>query len=365
VYVVAYPGHEGIKVETTIPIGGFFSVSDGFKQNYVKMLKDQKIISNQEYVSNDANEIFNKYYYGDQSAINLTQLAGLQYLNDGLYKMEDDDVAHALPQFEKAYLLYPSKRSSFVLYACLLQAFTSLTEKNETHALYLAKLSRYKDQGIKTEVVMGEFSRVSQQLLFDQGQPEKLQRYYQLLSTNVSDTLLKTELSFFYNYEFARFYYNKQKFKEALPYAESCLYAKPSNQDGITLLIGLLNNQLRFNYANDAIDLFDTYAKKFPVLMENNGFVEVIGTLYLSEFDRSYRDYDPIKGEKFRSLFEAFHKDHSDVKFSDRLVAEAYLSAAVYYFRKGQNTKAKALVTKGLEISPDNYELQMRKKSMN
>jgi tetratricopeptide (TPR) repeat protein len=365
VYVIAYPDHEGIKVETTTPVGGFFNVSESFKLNYVKMLKDQKIISAQEFNSKDVNEIFNSHYYGEQNTINLVQLAGVQYMNDGIYKMDEDDHAHAVSQFEKAYLLYPSERASYLLYASTLQAFTGHTEKDEIHATYLAKLSRHKKLGISTDVVMGEFSRAVQQLLFDQGQNEKLQQYYNALTRAVSDSVVRTELGFYYNYEYARFYYNKQKYKDALPFAEACLRAKPSNQDGVNLLLGCLTNTLRHNYTGEAIGIFDGYAKKFPVLMENNGFVEILGNLYLSEFDRSYRENDPAEGEKYRGTFETFSKSHPDVKFGEDIIANAYSSAAVYYFRKGQNSKARSVITKGLEISPNNYELQMRKKMIN
>ncbi|HEY0741454.1 MAG TPA: hypothetical protein VGD40_08330, partial [Chryseosolibacter sp.] len=49
VYLIAYPSTERIIVETTTPAGGFITFNPQFKQSYVKILRDQKLITAQEY----------------------------------------------------------------------------------------------------------------------------------------------------------------------------------------------------------------------------------------------------------------------------------------------------------------------------
>ena len=48
VYLLAYPNSSNILVETTTPLSGFLSFDDRFKQNFIEVLKNQKIIGNAE-----------------------------------------------------------------------------------------------------------------------------------------------------------------------------------------------------------------------------------------------------------------------------------------------------------------------------
>src|SRR5690606_23893159 len=104
-----------IMVETTTPLGGYYEMSTSFKQTYVKTLKDQKLISIQEFNNFDTNTLFDRYYFGQQEEISILQLIGLQYLNDGLYKMDEGQYENAHQQFEKAYLFHPSERIGYLL----------------------------------------------------------------------------------------------------------------------------------------------------------------------------------------------------------------------------------------------------------
>lgn len=363
VYLVAYPEKESIIVETTTPMAGFFEISDQFKLNYLKVLKEQKLISAQEFSSANTNTLFDKYYFGDQTNITLEQLIGLQYLNEGLYNLDEEKHLDALYQFEKAYMLYPSERVGYLLMLAAYNAFTGMEKKDEAHALCLAKLSRYKKFGIKGDVVQGEFVGVINELLFEKGEKEKLDSYYKVLHNHLVDTVLKTDVAFIYNYENGRMLHNKSKFKEALPYLEEVLNLKPHHQDGNSLFISCLVKSFKNIENADIISRLEHYSTKHQLLLENNVFNELFAVAYLIEFDHSYQENNAVKGEKYRLLFENLKKAHSDLPIDAHLVANAYSSGALYYFKKGQDSKAKSLLAAGLQVSPDNYELKMRKKS--
>jgi tetratricopeptide (TPR) repeat protein len=362
VYLVAFPDNESIVVETTAPTIGYFTPSDQFKQNYVKVLKDQKLISAKEFASTEMNALFEKHYFGEFKNIGLTELAGLQYMNDGLYYLDEEAYLQALHQFEKAYVLYPSDRVGYLLMLSSYNAFNTSEKTGPNHALALAKLSRYKKFGIKGDIIQAEFVKVIQDLLFDKNDQASMENYYKTFIAQVRDKELGSELSFIYYYEFGRMFHNRSEFEEGLPYLEEVLKIKPNNADGNSLFLNCLFRSMRNENNQKVITSLNAYGIKYPFLFKNSSFIEMLLTAYLLEFDRSYQQNNATLGEKYRLLFEDLVKNHPDTEPDQYTLANAYSSGALYYFRKGQNSKAKAILTAGLAISPENFALKERKR---
>jgi tetratricopeptide (TPR) repeat protein len=362
VYLIGYPSSEPVLVETTAPSAGYQTLSDQLKHNYIKLLKEQKIISQAEVSSVDINTLFEKYYFGDQTAIDLRKLAGLQYMNDGLYKFDDKRFMEALQQFEKAYLLYPSERMGFLLASAGTQAFLDLKDKNATHATLLAKLSNYERFGVTREMIIGEFQRTMHYLLSEQGKFSEMETYFRTLTENIKNAELKNEIEFQFYYENARIQYNQARVKESLRFSEQALKSKPSHIDGNSLFINCLARSLENTSSKEAIAILEAKLKDFPSLTSNNLFNQMLASSYLQTFEILYRMEDLVEGEKYRTTFENFYTGHKDLTINPQQVAGAYSAAAIYFFRRNQVTRAKNLIAKGLEISPDNYDLKQRQR---
>ena len=172
VYLVAFPDADRVKIETTSPVGGFQAMTSNFKQSYVKSLRDQKLISQQEASSRSTDELFDKYYFNNQQNVSLENLAGIQYMNEAVENMENRKFNEATIAMEKAYLLFPTPRTGYLLMTAYSQAFDNRNEKDSLHAIYLGKLSRFKDAGVTRDVVRGEFARALNVLLFEQNKKE-------------------------------------------------------------------------------------------------------------------------------------------------------------------------------------------------
>jgi tetratricopeptide (TPR) repeat protein len=362
VYLIAYPDQERILVETTTPVGGFVPMTPHFKQGFVKMLRDQKLISSQEYASQNADELFDRFYFGSQGNITLLQLLGLQYFNEGLYFLQEEKHLEGLRQLEKAYLFYPSERVAYMLMSALHEAFKQRETKDLVHASCLSRLARYKKYGITSDMILGEFGRVMDDLLFDKGQNEKLQQYYNELEGSLKDEGLRIEISFIYHYENGRLLFNQARFRESISFFESALKVKPKHQETNRIFIAALANLINNCTNAEAIKTLEEYSQSFPMLLENNIFNEMLGTLYLVEMEMSFETNKPGEGEKHKKTFEAFYNAHREVTYNTHTIGQAYSAAAVYYFRKGQTSKAKAIIARGLEFSPNNYELLTRKR---
>lgn len=361
VYLIAYPGTDNIMVETTTPIGGYYQISTPFKQNFVKTLKDQKLISAQEFNTYDVNVLFERYYFGKQEEINLLQLVGLQYVNDGLYKMDDGLAESALHQFEKAFLFYPSERTGYLMMVAATEAFHAKKEKDTNHATLLAKLSRYQKYGVTVEMIKGEFGRVLLDLIPQTDKRDQLNSYYQTLYSGISTDELRKEVDFIYHYEFGRQLYHQLRYKEALIHFEKAVQAKPKSTDALNAFVGCLGQTLTAQNNNkEAISTLEKYGSIYPDLKTNNLYSIMIASVYLSHFGQEYDLNRPGEGDKYKAAFEMIKDNNQDLPVNHSLIGYAYSSAAVYFFRRGQTAKARTLINKGLEYSPNNPELMIR-----
>lgn len=363
VYIVAYPYAERIVLETTSPLGGYYTLSDDFKQNYIRKLKEQKLISASEYASQDSKVLFDKYYFGQDTEVSLQQLAGLQYLNDALYKADDKKPEESFRQLEKAYLLYPSDRIANLLFYTGAQAFEAHKEKDSTHAVMLGKLSRYTSVGVDPEMIVGEFARVTQDLLFTAGKKKQYEQYYRILDRSITHEKIKSDLAYHYQRESGRLLYTQGKYKDALPYFEKTLTLRPENLEMQGIFLATIAQTFNSKSNNlDIIKQLDDYNARFTVLQNNNHFNGLRAAAYLIQFNMSYTTNKISEGDKYRELFEALSSKYPDVAIDANLIGQSYSNAAVYYYRKGQVSKAKQLLASGLKYAPDNYELITRQR---
>lgn len=77
--------------------------------------------------------------------------------------------------------------------------------------------------------------------------------------------------------------------------------------------------------------------------------------------------HDGTKALEYLSMFEnLLPPDYSDLDVSliSKDIVNAYSKAASYYYRKGNYSKTKKYLEKGLEFVPGNYELLIKLNSV-
>jgi tetratricopeptide (TPR) repeat protein len=210
--------------------------------------------------------------------------------------------------------------------------------------------------------VQGEFAQVIEDLLFDKGHTEKLKEYFIQLHGNLQDENLRNEIAFMHHYENGRVLFNQARYRESISFFESALQVKPKHQETNRIFLATLANMIKNSTHQEAIKTLEGYATSHPLLLENNIFNEMLGTFYLAEMEMSFESNKAHEGEKYKTTFESFYNVHKEVTYNSHTLGRAYSAAAVYYFRKGQTPKAKTIIARGLEISPNNYELITRKR---
>ncbi|MGC4020738.1 MAG: tetratricopeptide repeat protein [Cyclobacteriaceae bacterium] len=360
VYLISYPEKENILVETTTPLFGYVTFSDEFKSKYVSNLKKQKVIGQDELESSSSDQLFNKYYFKKEK-ITLTELIGIHYMNDALFLKDHDQWREGYNQLEKAYLFYPSSRCKYLLMLFGSQIVSkeklSPIEKSE----YTAKASHFKEEGITTEMIQGEFINLTHDLLFRENNKTLYQECYNIYCKGITDKDLLKEINFIYKYESGRAYYNVGDYVKAKPFFSEALELQPNNIDLGGVFVNLIAFSLR-KVTDEAsvLDTLNKYKTKYPSLSQFVNFNAMLANANLIRFGSSYENGKPELAKNFKDAFDSILKQFPNSTIDDNIVAKAFGSVSTYYFRRGQKAKAREALQEGLKLSPDNYQLRIR-----
>lgn len=363
VYLMTYPKSERILVEPTDPRIGYMVFTDTYKAAFIENLKAAKIVSSDESKNQSINQLFDKYYFAEEN-ITLEELVGIQYTNDALYKLDKQDFEGAFHQVEKAYLFYPSEKIASLLFLITAEILSKSEYEDIKYAHFLAKLSRFEKFGIKKTDIVGEFVRANNILLIDKNLKEKYKEFYEALISQIKDTVITSEISFIYFYENGRVLYNQGKFDEALSFLQNAYQIKTENHDINNLFVSTISQCLRYQSDNKKlIKALEDYSVLHPTLLDNNVFKSMLVNTYLIQFFYSFDLNSPTEGLKYKDLFHKYYA--KELTIDEGLIGRAFGTAAVYYFRKGNKSKAISFINEGLQLSPNNHELRTRKMMIN
>ncbi|MGC9345141.1 MAG: hypothetical protein ACP5E3_20720, partial [Bacteroidales bacterium] len=114
----------------------------------------------------------------------------------------------------------------------------------------------------------------------------------------------------------------------------------------------------------ELVQKLETYGEELPYIAENGMFVSMQMNAYLYVVEQYFDFTEPEKGLLYLQKFEKLYTHYPGVEINHQQVGDAYSAAAVYYFKQNQLQKARHYLSRGLEISPDNYELIYRLRSI-
>ncbi|WP_185152896.1 hypothetical protein, partial [Fulvivirga aurantia] len=362
VYLVAYPETDKLLVESTDPSGGFLAYSDKHKSAVVAQLRSAKMISEEEYQQKSVDEIFNQFYFSDVD-ISLRELVGIQYLNDALYKLEEGKTKDALYQMEKAYYLHPKENIAGMLIYLIVQILEQDGYSSEESIKYLTKLSRFEKFGITTDDILSQFNNMTIEVLTNKTDTTSYRLFHEAFLAKSENDSLNTEISYFFNAQLGMAHYTLGDYEQGLYYTERAYTLKPSNLEVTRNYLAMIANSLSYVSDNKKLIIeLETIAKKYPELLENIMFKSMLANAYLIGFGQAYDLGNEMEGKKYKLLFEEIYSEQLNINSSN--VGRAYSATAVYYFRKGYSTKARAIIAKGLSYAPGNYELLSRKRML-
>ncbi len=363
VYLIAYPNSERIIVEATNPAAGYTQFNEAFKKDFVNRLTKAKIIGSLEAQQSNINQLFDKYYF-TKNNIQLKELVALQYYNDGLYKMEGEQYELAFTQLEKSYLLYENERIGYLLYMNGASFLRTLPIEDLRYAPMVLRIARFKDYGVKNEQIIAEYQQLANLYLFKNGDVAKNDKLYNDFKKVSPDSSYQNTISYLYNFEAGRYNYTKGKYAQALEYLAIAYNIKPNDAQAQSILVSAIAQQAsRLNNIEKTYAFLDQYGASYPNLIENDNFKIMLANVKLEMASFYYYTNKAKQAELYLAKFEALSMD--DIKtLNENSISKAYVSAAMYYYRKGAVSSAQKHVGRGLQILPNDFNLTRLKQMM-
>jgi tetratricopeptide (TPR) repeat protein len=362
VYMITYPDEDKIIVETTMPEGGNLTLDAKFRENFVRQLAKQKLISQEEIQIYSTIELFEKYYL-NQKTISTIQLAGLQYFNAGLFSIDDKNHAQATEYLEIAYALYPEseKIKAFLTYSLAHQIDELKYSKVEDAELLLRFYHLHKEEN-GNSVTLKQFHRIYERVFIRNNNQPLFDAFYNRIIMELEEGELKEDISFKYYYEIARSLLTKGKYTEALPHAEVAYQLRPNDQNAQNLILHLIGRKVSLQAdMGKNLGYLEELTVQLPDLKNNNLFISLLAEVNLSLFGEEYYYERPAKGELYRQKFEELLESYPNLEINETSIGRSYSTAAVYHFRKNNVAKARQYIEKGLQFAPGNFELLQRK----
>ena len=367
VYIIADPGSSNVVFETTAPGAKTLQITDKFKSQFIEYLTNNKLISSQEAAS-DKNAVFEKYFYADEK-IGLQQLAGLMYYNMGIDAYMKEDYAQAHKNFEKAYILYPSKRTKYLVAASLMSIlYETGMEKNENAWLYCLRYHELIGSESSAELLKDFWKSTIQKLLFKSPQQVKLQLVYHEMMPAINDTNLKKEMRSEYYYHTAHYFDIKNKYDSSLLYIDSVYALTPDDLLVQELITGLIAQTVRSMPLDDitTLDTFNYFFNRYSFLDRNGklgeGYMYCLAAVTAKLFDKdNKKDGD----QYYTIIYDMIVNQPKIFKKYEMFLTNALVQIYVYYVRNKQYKEAKKYVESVLKHLPNNEEMQLRMKRIN
>lgn len=363
VHPVAFPNTLQVKVETTDMINGFQYFDQKLKLQFLGYLINTKIISKEEAKNTSLDSIFNRYYF-PESEIGIKELAGLQYLNDAFFKLGEENFTSAFRQVQKAYFLYPSKRISTLMLFLLSGCIGELDYKEIEDVSYLGIASRFVGKDLDEKIFLGEFTSLTEEVLIGRSQIKLYDQMFDTLMKAIEVEGLRDQVRIIYHSQKGRVLMTIYRVKEAFTNFETALNLQPGNIELQTVTVQSLGYILVSESHQEIVNTLEEFEKKFPLMQYNESFISLQMLAYLNIGEEKFDFEKPVEAEDFFKKFENLHKLHPNISVQYEEVGDAYSAAAVYYFKRNNKTTAKMWLNRGLEASPDNYQLMYRLRAL-
>jgi hypothetical protein len=361
VHLIVYPEDKKIDLEIKILNSRCFDFPEHFRNKWAKSMFYAKLIPYEEFEKGYSVELFEKYYF-KSNTLSLHQLAGIMFCQLSIQASDDRKVQDALYYMQKSYLLDPNERNLVTLKYHIFNALGKYNYENRVDYNKLVYLTRYRnlsDVEITADFISAEYLRYITAQFIMKINYDSIEKDYHNLILNSRDTKLKSELSYIYNFHISKkIMSGEYQGKNELSYLHQAYLVKPDNKDLHSLITESLNRKLQQNRDSEAaLQLLDNYNKYFEELFKNSSIARIKVHCYLDLASKKYTNGLTEEGDDLLKKSEHICKEYSlnpDVEF----VEKGYVSAAKYYFNKGNKLKAKAYLLKGFEYAPSSKLIQ-------
>lgn len=368
VFIIIDADNEPIMLESTDPVNGLVKINKGA---YVKMLKNMKIISEEDATNYSNDELYLLYADQDEERISFKELVGVLYMNSAIKAYEEQNFEVGARLIQKGIVLRPTEMNKRLRVMGLCALLVDVNYE-DTATLYpiveLLDYDLFKSQLISS--ALGAFRQHCTKYLRDEYNPEKYYLLYNYWMRNLDsekDKDLYNEIKFYHHFSQAITpIYRDEKnrtTKRALVQLDSAHYFKPNDRELVNLIVeGVLD--LVYDFQESPLELqkeIADYQLKYPYIKDHSrlyGFqLESWSHLVTSSF---WSD-DETKGFEAYQKFMAFlDKKTLDREETQSTIGFVYGSISSYYVRKKEEKIAKKWLIDGLKLAPKSEVLNRK-----
>jgi len=359
--LIAYPADKKIKFEIEQSGKKCFEYTENFTNNWTRSMFYAKIIPLEEFEKGYSEALFEKYYFKTTTLL-LKQLASIMFCNLSLQYSNESKVQEALYEMQKSYFLDQNERNRATLKYQIFNALGKYNYENSidyNKLIYLCRFRNIKDVETTSGLISSEFLRFTTKQLTLKISLQEIENQYLSMTRKINDTLLLKELAYTYNNEIAKSIINLKTYTaEELPYLQDAFKIKPDEQDLRSLIFESLNNKIEEKKeANIVLSIVNDYASKFDFLAKSYSARTIIVNCHLNIACSNFNNAKPIQGDENLKRSEQLCSEYG-IKPSIENIENTYLTAAKFYYKKGDKLKAKAYLLKGFEYAPDSKLIQ-------
>ncbi len=362
IYLVAYPADQKIQIETTRTGFQYFMFDHETRTNFVKFIHDQGVIDDITYRNTNTKELFQQYYFAGYG-LSICEMIGMLYLNSALGMMLMNRSGDSYAQLEKAFILYPSYKSQYMLLVQLDNYLVTRDYRNPLYLGYLIKASNLIGYGIDREGIENYLKDIVNTVLVREEDREEFEFIYSYLQKYLKDEGLKNEFSYLYLYESGRMEFNNTRYGKALDYLEPAYRIHPEDERTRDLLARSLGGYYLMVSPSLALEKIQHYDTAFSELSSEGIYLVVKLQTYLKLFGEAFQMQDGKSGEYYMGEFEKLKDAYPEAEIDNLLIGRSYSSAAIYYYRIGRVNSSKQVIERGLGYAPDNIELKLKLQS--
>ncbi len=362
IFILTYPHNEQISIEIEGPGSQFFAFAHDTRNSFVEFLRDSKVIDNATFSSTPSRVLFERYYFADYG-LTIQEMIGMLYLNSAIEYLNRSEPANAYKQFEKAFILYPSSKTQYLLLAHLNSFLTTMDYHNPADLGYLIKANRLVGFGVDRERIAAYLQDIINEVLIKEQDLTEMQYIYDYMQEYLADEVLMKDFSFQFYYETGKYHFNDEQYWKALTSFETAYSLKPNdvnNQNNLTRALAGYSINTNPPMVLEKINLYDS---AYFEIVDNEIYLAIKQHVCLEFFGEAYQLQDGENGEHYMAIFEELVDQHPNITINFLAVGRSYSSAAIYYYRKGQVQKSRKILEKGLTYAPHNLEMKLKLKS--
>jgi tetratricopeptide (TPR) repeat protein len=360
--ILTYPSHEKIPIEIEGTGTPFFMLAHDTRNNFISFLREINVVDDAMFTATTSRALFDRYYFADYG-LTIREMTGMLYVNSAIEFLDRAETAKAYSQLEKAFILYPSRKTQYLLLAVLNGFLTDMDYYNPMDLGYLIKASRLTGYGVDRERIENILQHIIHTVLIEEQDLKGMQYIYDYMQEFLTDEALRKEFSFLYQYEVARLHYNEQQYTKALASAEEAFQLRPENIHIQNLLASTLAGFGINANSGMVLEKINHYDTLYEELAGNEIYITVKQHAFLIFFGEAFQLRDQKNGEYYMSLFEELTSLHPEVNLDYIAVGRSYSSAAIYYYRQGRVQRSREILEKGLTYAPHSVELKLKLKS--